>query len=151
MTQSMENELTVRIEAPAEIIMVTPLDLFVRDLIQQFPAFSKSEGLVDMLELASMKPSQILAITHTGPNSRVASQFKSWWACSNWNFVSRTTEKALTQTKSRPQILKAPAKKDSEFGLFGRSWINTSIIPKKVPKTFSALLKTFPVRYLTAY
>jgi anti-sigma regulatory factor (Ser/Thr protein kinase) len=52
MTQSMENELTVRIEAPAETIMVTPLDLFVRDLIQQFPAFSKSEGLVDMLELA---------------------------------------------------------------------------------------------------
>ena len=48
----MENELTVRIETPAAIVMLTPLDLFVRNMIQQFPSFSEAEGLVDMLELA---------------------------------------------------------------------------------------------------
>ncbi|MEI8181355.1 MAG: ATP-binding protein [Desulfomonile sp.] len=48
----MENELTVRIEVPAEMIMIRPLDVFVRNLIQQLPAFCGTEGLVDNLELA---------------------------------------------------------------------------------------------------
>jgi serine/threonine-protein kinase RsbW len=48
----MENEFIVRIQAPAQIIMLRPLDVFVRHLIQQLPAFEGSQEIVDNLELA---------------------------------------------------------------------------------------------------
>ncbi len=48
----MENELYVKIEARAEIILLRPLDLFVRNLVQQLPAFSNAEEVVDNVELA---------------------------------------------------------------------------------------------------
>ncbi|MGC8605680.1 MAG: ATP-binding protein [Desulfomonilaceae bacterium] len=48
----MKNELYVKIEARAEIILLRPLDLFVRNLVQQLPAFSNAEDIVDNVELA---------------------------------------------------------------------------------------------------
>lgn len=48
----MTNDLTIRIETPAKMIMIRPLDVFVRYLIEQLPALSSTEGLVDNLELA---------------------------------------------------------------------------------------------------
>ncbi|MCX5872053.1 MAG: ATP-binding protein [Deltaproteobacteria bacterium] len=48
----MENELYVKIETEAELVLLRPLDLFVRNLIQQLPAFSNAEDVVDNVELA---------------------------------------------------------------------------------------------------
>ena len=48
----MENELYINIEASAEIILLRPLDLFVRNLVQQLPGFSNAEDVVDNVELA---------------------------------------------------------------------------------------------------
>lgn len=48
----MDNNLTIRIETPAKMMMIRPLDVFVRYLILQLPAFCKFDGLVDNLELA---------------------------------------------------------------------------------------------------
>ena len=48
----MENQLYVKIEARAEMILLRPLDLFVRNLVQQLPGLSSSEDLIDNVELA---------------------------------------------------------------------------------------------------
>ncbi len=48
----MENELYINIETSAEIILLRPLDLFVRNLVQQLPGFSNAEDVVDNVELA---------------------------------------------------------------------------------------------------
>ena len=48
----MEDELYINIEASAEIILLRPLDLFVRNLVQQLPGFSNAEDVIDNVELA---------------------------------------------------------------------------------------------------
>ncbi|MGC8660076.1 MAG: ATP-binding protein [Desulfomonilaceae bacterium] len=48
----MEKPLHIKIEARAEIMLLRPLDLFVRNLVQQIPGFSSSEDLIDNIELA---------------------------------------------------------------------------------------------------
>lgn len=48
----METQLIVRIEAPAKVIMLRPLNGFVRSLMLQLPTMSESQDLVDNLELA---------------------------------------------------------------------------------------------------
>ena len=48
----MQKELYVKIEARAEIILLRPLDLFVRNLVEQLPGFSNAEDVVDNVELA---------------------------------------------------------------------------------------------------
>jgi anti-sigma regulatory factor (Ser/Thr protein kinase) len=48
----MQEELYVKIEARAEIILLRPLDLFVRNLVEQLPGFSNAEEIVDNVELA---------------------------------------------------------------------------------------------------
>jgi anti-sigma regulatory factor (Ser/Thr protein kinase) len=48
----MGNELYVKIETEAELVLLRPLDLFVRNLVQQLPAFLNAEDIVDNVELA---------------------------------------------------------------------------------------------------
>ncbi|MDQ7785763.1 MAG: ATP-binding protein [Desulfomonilaceae bacterium] len=48
----MDDELSVKIEVPAEIILLRPLDHFVRILLGQLPAFSGREQLINNIELA---------------------------------------------------------------------------------------------------
>lgn len=48
----MENDLIVKIEIPALEEFLTPVDLMVRNILQEYPALTESEGLLDMLELA---------------------------------------------------------------------------------------------------
>jgi serine/threonine-protein kinase RsbW len=48
----MDEDLRIKIEAPAELIMLKPLDLFVRGLAEQLPGFAGDEGSINGLELA---------------------------------------------------------------------------------------------------
>lgn len=48
----MYEDLKVKIEAPAKLVMLKPLDLFVRGLAEQLPALAGDEGSIDALELA---------------------------------------------------------------------------------------------------
>ncbi|MFH0959576.1 MAG: ATP-binding protein [Pseudomonadota bacterium] len=48
----MGQELYVKIEAIAEIFLLRPLDIFVRNLVKQLPAFSDDEDTLDSIELA---------------------------------------------------------------------------------------------------
>lgn len=47
----MFREMTVKIEAPAELMLLRSLNAFVRELIQQLPALEGADRLVDDLEL----------------------------------------------------------------------------------------------------
>jgi serine/threonine-protein kinase RsbW len=47
----MSDEISVRIEVPAEMILLRPLDHFVRLLLGQLPAFSGRDELINNLEL----------------------------------------------------------------------------------------------------
>ncbi len=48
----MSDEISVRIEVPAEMVFLRPLDHFVRLLLGQLPAFSGRDELISNLELA---------------------------------------------------------------------------------------------------
>ncbi len=48
----MGQELYIKIELKAEMFLLRPLDVFVRNLINQLPAFSGNENSVDNMELA---------------------------------------------------------------------------------------------------
>lgn len=50
--EKIPNHLQVRIEATAELILLRPLDRFVRELILQVPELAEPVELVDKLELA---------------------------------------------------------------------------------------------------
>ncbi|MBI5570249.1 MAG: ATP-binding protein [Desulfomonile tiedjei] len=47
----MDDELAVKIEVPAELKLLRPLNLFVRGLMEQAPALAASEKLLDDMEL----------------------------------------------------------------------------------------------------
>lgn len=47
----MIKEMTVKIEAPAELMLLRSLNAFVRELIRQLPALERSDKVVDDLEL----------------------------------------------------------------------------------------------------
>jgi serine/threonine-protein kinase RsbW len=48
----MEHEFVIRIEAPAEMILLRPLDHFVRLFLGQLPSLSGHDELINNLELA---------------------------------------------------------------------------------------------------
>ena len=48
----MGQELYIKIEVKAEIFLLRPLDIFVRNLVKQLPAFSSDQDTVDSIELA---------------------------------------------------------------------------------------------------
>jgi len=48
----MAKETKIRIEADVELVLLRPLDVFVKSLIEQIPALSGSRELVDKIELA---------------------------------------------------------------------------------------------------
>jgi anti-sigma regulatory factor (Ser/Thr protein kinase) len=48
----MGQELYIKIELKAEMFLLRPLDVFVRSLINQLPAFSGNENSADNMELA---------------------------------------------------------------------------------------------------
>jgi serine/threonine-protein kinase RsbW len=47
----MKTEMSVKIEVPADLVLLRPLDVFVRHLIQELPYGALSEGLAANLEL----------------------------------------------------------------------------------------------------
>jgi anti-sigma regulatory factor (Ser/Thr protein kinase) len=48
----MGQELYIKIDVKAEIFLLRPLDIFVRNLVKQLPAFSSDQDTVDSIELA---------------------------------------------------------------------------------------------------
>ncbi len=48
----MDDQISVRIEVPAEMILLRPLDHFVRIFLGQLPEFSSRDDLINDLELA---------------------------------------------------------------------------------------------------
>ena len=48
----MDNPLKVKIDSTADLLLLRPLDLFVRQLVQQLPAFANHPSDVDGIELA---------------------------------------------------------------------------------------------------
>ncbi len=48
----MDNPLKVKIDSSADLLLLRPLDLFVRQLVQQLPAFANHPSEVDGIELA---------------------------------------------------------------------------------------------------
>lgn len=48
----MDNPLKVKIDSSADLLLLRPLDLFVRQLVQQLPAFANHPTEVDGIELA---------------------------------------------------------------------------------------------------
>lgn len=50
-TGIMTHEISIRVEATAEILLLRPLNLFLRGLLQQHPAFVDAERWIDNLEL----------------------------------------------------------------------------------------------------
>ena len=48
----MGQELYIKIEVIAEMFLLRPLDIFVRNLVKQLPAFSSDQDTVDSIELA---------------------------------------------------------------------------------------------------
>jgi serine/threonine-protein kinase RsbW len=47
----MEQDLTIRIVVPANILLLRPLDTFVRRFLEQLPLFSSAQQLISDLEL----------------------------------------------------------------------------------------------------
>lgn len=48
----MDNPIKVKIDSTADLLLLRPLDLFVRQLVQQLPAFADHPSEVDGIELA---------------------------------------------------------------------------------------------------
>jgi len=48
----MQREIAVKVETTADILMLRPLNLLLRGLLEQHPAFSDAEEWIDNLELA---------------------------------------------------------------------------------------------------
>ncbi len=48
----MDNPIKVKIESNADLLLLRPLDVFVRQLVQQIPAFADHPSEVDGIELA---------------------------------------------------------------------------------------------------
>ncbi len=48
----MDNPLIVKIDSTADLLLLRPLDLFVRHLVEQLPAFADHPSDVDGIELA---------------------------------------------------------------------------------------------------
>ncbi|MBM3299326.1 MAG: ATP-binding protein [Deltaproteobacteria bacterium] len=48
----MKDEITITIEVPAEMMLLRPLNHFVRHIVRQVPALARDDELVNNLELA---------------------------------------------------------------------------------------------------
>gem|GEM_PF-6374698 len=105
----MQREIAVKVETTADILMLRPLNLLLRGLLEQHPAFSDAEEWIDNLELASTRLLPTATITRTAVWSLDRLRLSCVSMPSIWRSGSRTEDLDLIRTRYVPRISTSPA------------------------------------------